>query len=227
MNLSFIESEIFMGKFFQQQPEIDHLNLILAPSFPFLPKLKEMIQNHPIQIAAQDTFWMKSGAYTGEVSPLMLKEMGCSYVLVGHSERRQYFGETDIIVEKKAIAVHQARMIPIVCIGEHRESYEEGKTRNVILQQLERVKSINPLWVAYEPVWSIGSGKIPSKEEVAKVTDLILSECPHANVLYGGSVSIDNQRMFCSIDSLHGLLVGGLSVKLPDFCVFLEKFKNI
>ncbi|QQR79353.1 MAG: triose-phosphate isomerase [Deltaproteobacteria bacterium] len=216
-----------------ESPEVD---VVVAPPFTSLYSAYVMLQEMPtIKLAAQNMHWEAEGAYTGEISGVFLKEIACDYVIIGHSERRQYFAETDEAVCKKVASAVAQELIPILCIGETRDQRASGKTENVLESQLKKALSAIPMSeaknivVAYEPVWAIGSGETPTEKEIESAAYFIrnylgrLYDAPTANtmrILYGGSVNSENSGIFLRIPNIDGLLVGGASL-------FPEKFLKI
>jgi len=193
-----------------------------------------------IKLGAQDCFWEKEGAYTGEISPAMLKDTGCQYVIVGHSERRNYFAETDEMINKKLKAVIGAKMSPILCIGESRKQREKGEAPEVLKKQievaLEKVSSFkfqaSRVCIAYEPIWAIGTGKPCDVEEaqkmgllirkiVSKIYNQTISK--KIRILYGGSVNSKNAADYIKEARLQGLLVGGASLKAKEFVKIVKE----
>lgn len=182
-----------------------------------------------VELGAQDVSAQTAGAYTGEVSAAMLKELGCRYVLVGHSERRQYHGETDVLVADKARAALAAGITPIVCIGETLAEREAGRTEEVVKRQLAAVihangHCISEIVVAYEPVWAIGTGKTASPEEAQAVHAVLRAQLKAATdrsarvkILYGGSMNAANAATLLAQPDIDGGLIGGASLKAPDF----------
>jgi triosephosphate isomerase (TIM) len=223
MNLTNSQAREYLEQFFTRPIPSSNLELIIAPPFTLLPYLASFHQQKNFKIAAQNVYWQDQGAFTGEISPLMLRDLSCSHVMVGHSERRQYFSESNEQVAAKARAVLSADMIPIVCIGEDLQAYKEHKTQKVLLSQLSLVKELNPVWIAYEPVWSIGSGQIPSSHEINEAISTIKKELPQCRVLYGGSVNLQNLTELITVDQNDGFLVGGLSLKPLEFSSFLHQ----
>ncbi len=204
----------------------------VAPPFVSLFPVWEVIRGSFVKLCAQNVFWEKEGAYTGEISPLMLKDVGCSYVIIGHSERRIYFGETDQMVNKKLKAVIKEGLKGIICVGENLQEREEGKTLEVITRQLNGAletlteEEMEQVVIAYEPVWAIGTGKnaTPSQiEEVhAKIRELIAGRfnsvlASSLRILYGGSVKPDNIDELMAIPDVDGVLVGGASLRVDSF----------
>ncbi|MCP5107227.1 MAG: triose-phosphate isomerase [bacterium] len=208
------------------------VEVIVAPIFLHLPKIVEQLRDSYIGVAAQNLFFEDSGAFTGECSGKQIRDIGVDYVIVGHSERRQYFGETDEIVNKKIKAAFRNGLIPIVCVGETLDERERGEVSSVIGRQLAvglldlSADEVSRLIVAYEPVWAIGTGKTASVSQVEDVHRLIrfslsmkfggkASEL--VRILYGGSVKPSNSQELLSLPNVDGALVGGASLKPSDF----------
>jgi triosephosphate isomerase (TIM) len=199
----------------------------LAPPYTALAAVAEELAGSDIQLAAQDTFWEKQGAFTGAISPAMLADVGCRYVIVGHSERRQLFGETDASVNKKLTAVIAAGLIPILCVGETRAEREADKTLQVVREQLSKgLGALKPtsgsaLVIAYEPVWAIGTGLTATPEQAQTVHHFIRSllreflgaAAEAIRIQYGGSVTPDNAATLLAQPDIDGALVGGASLK--------------
>jgi len=208
------------------------LEIAIAPVFTALSKVAEVLAGSPVGLAAQDTFWEPQGAFTGEVGPVQLLDVGCRYVIVGHSERRQFFGDTDDSVGRKVKAVLANSLTPILCVGEMLSERESGQAEAVVVRQLKAaLRGLDPaeaarLVVAYEPVWAIGTGKTaqPSdaQEMHARVRATIAETFGGAlaqqlRVLYGGSVKPDNARALMAQPDIDGALVGGASLTLDAF----------
>lgn len=169
-------------------------------------------------LGAQNCFYEEKGAFTGENSPVLLKELGCSYVLIGHSERRTLMNEDDSLVYKKWTAAARAGLTPIVCIGERAE--ERNDWQSVISRQVQEFisKDLSNTIFAYEPVWSIGTGVVPSIDEIEEVITFVKSKIgDNAKVLYGGSVNAKNYKEILSCEVVDGLLIGGASLKIDEF----------
>jgi triosephosphate isomerase len=212
---------------------------ILCPPAISLAAVREVMDAHPfprLQLGAQNMYFEEKGAYTGEISPSMVQEL-CTTVILGHSERRTYFGETDDLVNKKAIAALDHRLRPIVCIGEHLDQYEAGKTEDVIRSQVKQSLQNFPahraqeVVIAYEPIWAIGTGKASTADGAGKVIHLIRQLCGEMysdetamaiRILYGGSVTSANISEFMAHPDIDGALVGGASIK-PDFVEIVRK----
>ncbi len=207
-------------------------NIVLCPPFTALSSVYEVIKNTPIKLGAQNMFWEREGAYTGEISPPMLKELGCSYCIIGHSERRSYFGETDQTVNKKLKAALSFNLGPIMCIGEKLEEREKGETEAIVKRQLEggleslTKEDILRLVIAYEPIWAIGTGKTATPKQANEVhkfiRDLLLSSydkevSQRARILYGGSIKPGNCAELFSQPDIDGGLVGGASLDINSF----------
>lgn len=197
---------------------------------PYLAQLQALVADTPaLALGAQDVSSQASGAFTGEVSASMLREFGCRYVIVGHSERRQYHGETDAVVADKARAALSAGVTPIVCVGETLAEREAGQTEQVVKRQLAAVihtngHCISEIVVAYEPVWAIGTGKTATPEEAQAVHVVLRAQLKAATdqaarvkILYGGSMNAANAASLLAQADIDGGLIGGASLKAPDF----------
>jgi triosephosphate isomerase (TIM) len=207
------------------------VEVVVAPSFTALNKVAEFLKDSFIKVSGQNFFWEEQGAYTGEVSAKMLKEAGASYVIIGHSERRQYFGETDATVNKKTKAALKHGLMPIVCVGETLSEREQGQVEEIISRQVEVAlaeisnEEALQIVIAYEPVWAIGTGKTATTEQVVEVHSLIRSLLMQRfgdyalkmRILYGGSVKASNSRELLAQDNVDGALVGGASLKAEEF----------
>jgi triosephosphate isomerase (TIM) len=226
------------------QRQAASVEVALAPPFPALPAVKNSIKKGTVELAAQNCHWEDSGAFTGEVSPAMLAEIGCSFVIVGHSERRQLFCETDDLIAKKLPGVIRDGMRPILCVGETLEERERKQTSIVITRQLDsalkgmREGGIDKLEIAYEPVWAIGTGLNASDEQIrethTQIKEFISNRFGEAQggrtrILYGGSVKPDNAQNIAKIDVVSGVLVGGASLVAESFISIVRAFsdKNI
>ncbi len=206
--------------------------VMIAPSFVSLPGVVEAVKGTGITVAAQNMANHLSGAYTGEVSPEMLKDIGVNTVILGHSERRQYYGETDEIINSKVLLALSLKMEVVLCVGETLEEREEGKLEEVLERQLRvGLKDVLPaemsaVTIAYEPVWAIGTGKTATPEDadgahsfIRKTVAALYSEDIANNLIiqYGGSVKPSNIRALMEKENIDGALVGGASLKLDDF----------
>lgn len=208
------------------------VEIVVAPVFTALSRVSVAVGDTNINLAAQDCFWEEEGAFTGEVAPKLLKDAGCSHVIIGHSERRQYFGETDATVNKKVKAAISAGLKAIVCVGETLEERESGRTFTVVESQVQNslagllTETVAGLVIAYEPVWAIGTGKTASDEQAQEVhafiRGLILrlfgqGAADAVRILYGGSVKPDNVKGLMTQPDIDGALVGGASLKADSF----------
>ena len=203
--------------------------VILCPPFVSLGAVAEVVRGSAIGLGAQNLHWERQGAFTGEVSAEMLVEIGCSHVIVGHSERRTFLRESDQLVADKAKAALAHRLTPIVCVGETLEEREAGQTTAVVKRQMSAVihtlaHCISQVVVAYEPVWAIGTGKTATPDEAQAVHALLRAQLhaatEHAGdmkILYGGSVKADNASQLFSQGDVDGGLIGGASLKAGDF----------
>jgi triosephosphate isomerase len=232
MNKTLAEAKALAREIRQGYQETMAADVVLAPPYTALTIVAQEIQGSAIQLAAQDMFWEKQGAYTGAISPVMLSDAGCQLVIIGHSERRQYFGETNATVNKKIKAALAAHLIPILCIGETLFQRESNETMAIITSQLNEglidlsPKEINRLIIAYEPVWAIGTGRTATPEQAQDVHNVIrrmLADQAGAEVakglriLYGGSVTPGNIRELAQAPDIDGALVGGASLKADSF----------
>jgi triosephosphate isomerase len=237
MNKTVAEARDLVFEMNAKLREIGGVEKVLCPPFPALTAVSALLEGTDIGLGAQNMHWETKGAFTGEVSPGMVKEM-CAYVILGHSERRALFGETDEGVNRKVQAAHKVDLTPIVCVGETLDQYESGQTGEVVRRQIsEGLKGVDAafaprLVVAYEPVWAIGTGKASSGENAnAVVKDVIrpaLAElfgkdtAQQIRVLYGGSVTGANAAEFFGQPDIDGALVGGASLKTDDFVAITQ-----
>jgi triosephosphate isomerase len=214
-----------------------HCEIILAPSFTALAAAVEAVRGSQVAIAAQDLYWASEGAFTGEVSPQMLVEAGCSAVIIAHSERRQFFGETDESANKKVKAALTAKLTPILCVGETLAQRESGETRAVLERHFRGgVAALTPadfsrIIIAYEPVWAIGTGR-SATPEIAEEAHRFLRDLAAATfnpelaaglrILYGGSVKPDNVKGLMAQGDIDGALVGGASLDPKQFAAIVN-----
>jgi triosephosphate isomerase len=211
--------------------------ICVCPPFVDLPAAVEAAKGSNVAIGGQDLHWEKEGAYTGEISSAMLVSVGCTHVIIGHSERRQYFGETDDTVNAKLKAALEAGLTPIVCVGEVLEEREAGLTDDVLRRQCTRAlakvsgKKATKLVIAYEPVWAIGTGKTATPAIASEAHALIRGEAAKAlgdevannlRILYGGSVKPDNAKALMSEEEIDGALVGGASLDPKSFTAIVK-----
>ncbi len=241
MNKTIAETRDLVSAMSLKLREISGVEKVLCPPFISLAAAFALLEDSGIGLGAQNMHWEEKGAFTGEVSPGMVKEL-CGYVILGHSERRAYFGETDEIVHRKLIAAQKIDLTPIVCVGETLEQYESNQTREVVTRQTSLgLKGVSPEYaprivVAYEPVWAIGTGKASTGEAANAVvrdfirpaiTELYGEQTAQAiRVLYGGSVTGANAAEFFSQPDIDGALVGGASLKVDDFVQIVSQSKS-
>lgn len=203
------------------------LEVAICPPFTLLLHAQKIVSGTPLGLGAQDCHFERSGPFTGDISPAMLKELGCSYVIVGHSERRQGHGETNELVQKKARAVQALGMTPIVCLGETQQARDEGHATAVVERQLKAsLPEHGEVVVAYEPIWAIGSGRNAAPRDIAEMHDVIRQQLgARANstrLLYGGSVTVDNAQDILTTRHVHGALVGGASLKAESLLTIVK-----
>ncbi len=207
-------------------------DVVVCPPFIDLAAVKPLLEGTNIKLGAQNVHWAEKGAFTGEVSADMLKEAGVEYAIVGHSERRQYFGETDDTVNKRAKAALAAGLIPIVCVGESLRERENGETDALVTAQVNAALSgisaadIEKLVIAYEPIWAIGTGRTATKEQANETIGVIRAAvralcgentADAVRIQYGGSMNAGNASELMSMSEIDGGLIGGASLKAADF----------
>jgi triosephosphate isomerase len=230
------EAVAFVRAFIPLVAHHRHAEIVLCPSPTLLPTVVEAARNHPIHIAAQNMHWLDQGAYTGETSPLQLKALGVTHALIGHSERRQYFNETDESVNLKLKAALAHHLVPIVCVGEQLAEREANQTAEVLERQtsiaLEGIDPAiaTPLIIAYEPVWAIGTGRTATPEIAGDAHKIIRAQIANSlstelaastRILYGGSVKPDNTPSLCALEDIDGALVGGASLDPASFAAIV------
>jgi len=205
-------------------PAPEHVEVALMPPFTLLHPLAKAFQAKDVRLGAQSMYCEARGAYTGSISPVMLRDAGCHYVILGHSERRDIQHESNALIRKKMDAAWEYGLEPILCIGEHLEERESGETNAVLKKQLSVLEGLTgelALTVAYEPVWAIGTGKTASAEQVKETHAFVHKELKRlghdCRVLYGGSVNPENARELLSCEGVEGALVGGASLSASSF----------
>ena len=228
MNKTLAETREFLQIFVPAVQKVADVDIVIAPPFTALSSALDLIKDSNIQLAAQDIFWEEKGAYTGEISPLMLLDAGCKHVIIGHSERRQYFSEEDVVVNRKIKAAKKAGLGVIFCVGESLEEREAGKTFDVIKREVELgLAEVGPenLVVAYEPIWAIGTGRTATTEQAQEIHayirkilgNLYGNKAEDIRILYGGSVTPDNVDGLMACRDVNGALVGGAGLKPESF----------
>ena len=215
----------------------DAVHIAVCPPFVYLQSVIEALSKSGIAVGAQDIYYEQEGAFTGEISPSMLKEIGCNYVLCGHSERRHVIGEIDELINKKVAAAMMGGLLPIFCVGELVEQRKASETEEVVTQQIKKglaglsADKVSAVTVAYEPVWAIGTGLTATPQQAQEVHRLIrelLGEMYDAElaaqtrILYGGSVKPGNAAELMAQQDIDGLLVGGASLKADDFVAIIK-----
>lgn len=235
------ETIVYIKEFRSIVKDIDDVEIVVAPPFTALHNAAEAARNSPIGIAAQDLHWEREGAFTGEISAAMVKEAGGDYAIIGHSERRRLFGETDETVNRKLVATLGAQLTPIVCIGETLEERESGETLAVLDRQVKAgLDGLNgdqmaSLVIAYEPVWAIGTGRNATPEQAGEAHAHIRSRLrawfgAHAadgcHVIYGGSVKPDNIHELMLQPDVDGALVGGASLDIRAFSEIVARSRQ-
>ena len=229
MNTSLTEASELAASVRNGAGSLSSVEVILCPPFVSLAAVRDVVQRSSVKVGAQNMHYEDSGAFTGEVAPPMLQGL-CEYVILGHSERRQLFGEGDDLINRKVKAAVQHGLRPILCVGETLEQRESGQASSIVGQQLKAgladVVDITDLVIAYEPVWAIGTGRAATPEIAAEVMGGTILETLHSAyggladrvpLLYGGSVNVENISGFASETSVHGALVGGASLRADQF----------
>jgi triosephosphate isomerase len=237
MNKTVDESVDFIEVFLPMVSGVEDVDVVIAPPFVSLMPASRALAGSTVALAAQNMHWEDSGAYTGEVSPVMLRDIGCRYVILGHSERRQFFGEGDGEVSRKVAAALREGIIPILCVGETLGERDYGKTFDTVGGQIEGglagvdLESGQELVLAYEPVWAIGTGKTASPEEAQEVQSFARGELARVfgndvagsiRILYGGSVKPDNAGTLMNMPDIDGALVGGASMEPESFAGIIK-----
>ena len=238
MNLSAVEAEQFMKELLAEEIPEDAQVLIFPPAL-YLKSLAQMAQNSPIDIGAQNIYWERAGAYTGEISAPMIFEAGAKFVICGHSERRHIFGESSEMVTRKAGAAQNEGVTPLICIGETLEEREAGETLEVLqsdtLSSLNAVTPDRNLIIAYEPVWAIGTGLTATPSDAENSISYIREQvrslwgdlADDIRILYGGSVNAGNIAELVSCPNIDGALIGGASLKPDSFWEIIKNGTNI
>ncbi|NLE74877.1 MAG: triose-phosphate isomerase [Actinobacteria bacterium] len=232
------EGAEFVAALGRRLGRIQGVDVVVAPSFTALYQVAQVAVEHGIGVASQDVYWEEQGAFTGEVAPRMIKDTGAGWVIIGHSERRQFFGETNDGVARKVRAVLHAKLRPILCVGELEEQRVAGETEQVLKTQVEaglsmvEATNMSSLALAYEPVWAIGTGRTATpqqaQEACAFIRELVVEKlgtnaAATVRILYGGSVKPDNAAELMSQDDIDGGLVGGASLEVESFAGIIEQ----
>jgi len=235
------ESVVFAKELRSVVKDVSDVEIVVAPPFTAIHAVAEAARNTNIGVAAQNLYWEREGAFTGEISPAMLLEAGAAYAIVGHSERRRLFGETDATVNRKTMAAFLAGLTPIVCVGETLEERERGEMLAVLDRQikdgLDRLTAdqVAELIVAYEPVWAIGTGRNATAAQAGEAHAHIRGRlrqwfgadaAEHCHVIYGGSVKPDNIRELIAEPDVDGALVGGASLDVTSFADIITRSRS-
>jgi len=239
MNTTLSEAVALVKKMRPELERIEGVEKVICPPFVSLAQVKELTRGSSIKLGAQNLYFEEKGAYTGEISPLMLAEL-CEFVIVGHSERRHYFNESEGIIDKKVMAALRVGLKPILCIGETLEENEAGKTQEVLTRQLSsssaKIYYSSGLVLAYEPVWAIGTGRAASGKQaddtIGFIRQRVSKQCgkeaaQEVRILYGGSVTADNIAEFINQPEIDGALVGGASLKAEQFLSIVRQTAEI
>jgi triosephosphate isomerase (TIM) len=226
------EAVVFVKELKTVVKDLHDVEIVVAPPFTAVHAAAEAARNSNIGVAAQDVYWEREGAFTGEVAPAMIKEAGAEYVIIGHSERRRLFGETDPVVNRKTVAALAAGLTPIVCVGETLEERERNETLAVLDRQIKdgldrlTAEQIAEIVIAYEPVWAIGTGRNATAAQAGEAHAHIRTRlrqwfgapaADHCHVIYGGSVKPDNISELIAEPDVDGALVGGASLEVRSF----------
>jgi triosephosphate isomerase (TIM) len=238
MNMTQAEAEAFVATLLLEIGDLAEVEVVIVPPFTAIAKVTEALgKSQNIKVGAQNMHWEWSGAFTGEISPAMLRDLFVRYVVLGHSERRTLFGETDEIVNRKVRAAHEAVLRPIVCVGETLEQREKGNVEKILALQLRGslanlgVKELHETVIAYEPVWAIGTGRTATdgqaqeahafiRHTLRKISDEATAD--KIRIQYGGSVKPDNARELMSQPDIDGALVGGASLDPRSFAQIVQ-----
>jgi triosephosphate isomerase len=239
MNKTSTEARDLASKLIPLVSGVKDRDIVLAPPFTSIPAVAETVKGTNMALSAQDVFWEEKGAFTGEISAEMLLDLGCKYVIIGHSERRQFFGETDETVNKKVRQALNKGLLPIVCAGELLREREAGKANEVIERQVVgalkgvTAAEMQKIVVAYEPVWAIGTGKTATPDQANEIHAFIRQKIKSMynvdvagalRIQYGGSVTPENVSTLMAMPDIDGALVGGASLK-PESFAGLVNFK--
>lgn len=236
------EAQEFVEKLIPMVKDLNNVDVVIAPPFTVLYEVSKIIKGTNINLSGQNMYFEDKGAFTGDISPIFLKDVGCNYVILGHSERRNIFGETDELINKKLKKALFIGLNPIVCIGEQLEEREQGKTEEIIDYQLKNTfkdlskEEIIKTIIAYEPVWAIGTGKTATSEQAEEVHEFIRGHinktydsdtAEKVRIQYGGSIKPNNARNLFSQPNIDGGLVGGASLNIDSFYEILKAANEV
>jgi triosephosphate isomerase (TIM) len=235
------EAVLFVKELRSAVKDVNDVEIVVGPPFTAVHAVAEAARNTNIGVAAQDLYWERDGAFTGEISPLMIKEAGAEYAIVGHSERRRLFGETDAHVNRKTLAAIGAGLTPIVCVGETLEERERNETLTILDRQIKdgldqiSAAQLAELVIAYEPVWAIGTGRTATAAQAGEAHAHIRKRLRQwfgadaaeaCHVIYGGSVKPDNIRELIAEADVDGALVGGASLEVKSFAEIVVRSRR-
>jgi triosephosphate isomerase (TIM) len=235
------EAVVFVKEFRAMVKDIADVEMVVAPAFTALHAVAEALRNSNVAVAGQNCHWERQGAFTGEVSAEMVREAGAEFVIIGHSERRRLYGDTDETVNRRLVAAFGAQLIPIVCIGETLEEREADMTMSVLDRQIKvgfdsmTGDQIASLVIAYEPVWAIGTGRNATPEQAGEAHAHIRQRlrqwfgghaADHCHVIYGGSVKPDNIHELVALPDVDGALVGGASLEIKSFHALVARSRK-
>ncbi len=236
------EAQEFVEKLIPMVKDLNNVDIVIAPPFTVLYEVSKIIKGTNINLSGQNMYFEDKGAFTGDISPIFLKDVGCNYVILGHSERRNIFGETYELINKKLKKALFIGLNPIVCIGEHLEEREQGKTEEIIDYQLKNTfkdlskGEIIKMIIAYEPVWAIGTGKTATAEQAEEVHKFIRGHinktydsdtAEKVRIQYGGSIKPNNARNLFNQPNIDGGLVGGASLNIDSFYEILKAANEV
>lgn len=237
MNKTRDEAVDLVGDLKEMLADVGDVEVVVCPPFTALDAVREALRGSNIELGAQNMHWEEEGAFTGEISPLMLRNLGCMYVILGHSERRTYFGETDETVNRKVKSAMANGLLPIICVGETLDERDAGKTEEVVVRQTKaalsgvKTNGAERIVIAYEPVWAIGTGRTASADEANRVIHIIRQSvaevfneriAQEVRIQYGGSVKPQNIADFLGQPEIDGALVGGASLDAASFAAIVK-----
>lgn len=237
MNKTRDEAVDLVGDLKEMLADVGDVEVVVCPPFTALDAVREALRGSNIELGAQNMHWEEEGAFTGEISPLMLRNLGCMYVILGHSERRTYFGETDETVNRKVKSAIANGLLPIICVGETLDERDAGKTEEVVVRQTKaalsgvKTNGAERIVIAYEPVWAIGTGRTASADEANRVIHIIRQSvaevfneriAQEVRIQYGGSVKPQNIADFLGQPEIDGALVGGASLDAASFAAIVK-----
>ena len=238
MNKTISEAIELVNDLKRELSDIENVDIVVIPPYTVLSEVSDMVSNSNIDLGAQDVYWAEKGAFTGEISPIMLRDIGVKYVVIGHSERRTHFYETNETVNKKVKASLKAGLFPIMCVGEKLEEREAKKTFDVVKDHVENglrgvsKEDVLKIVIAYEPIWAIGTGRTAMPEQAQEVHEYIRklltdlydeSVSENLRIQYGGSVKEENIKDLINQKDIDGALVGGASLKIEQFVPIVKE----